>query len=76
VQISGRMAMENTLLISHETIYQHIYYDKSIHGDLYLHLRCQKMTWTSYSEWLVANNSEGIFIIGYSYLCLNPKTPQ
>jgi len=42
VQISGRMAMENTLLISHETIYRHIYDDKRAHGDLCRHLRCQK----------------------------------
>jgi len=41
-QISGRMALENTLQISHETIYQHIYDDKHAHGDLWRHLRCQK----------------------------------
>ena len=41
-QISGRMALENTLRISHETIYQHIYDDKHAHGDLWRHLRCQK----------------------------------
>jgi len=42
-QISGRMALENTLRISHETIYQHIYDDKRAHGDLCQHLRCQKL---------------------------------
>ena len=42
VQISGRMALENTLQISHETIYRHIYDDKRAHGDLWRHLRCQK----------------------------------
>lgn len=42
VQISGRMSLENTLRISHETIYLHIYADKRAHGDLYRHLRCQK----------------------------------
>lgn len=41
-QISGRMASENTLQISHETIYRHIYDDKRTKGDLWLHLRCQK----------------------------------
>lgn len=41
-QISGRMASENTLQISHETIYRHIYDDKRAHGDLWRHLRCQK----------------------------------
>ena len=42
VQISERMAIENTLRISHETIYRHIYDDKRAHGDLCRHLRCQK----------------------------------
>lgn len=41
-QISGRMTLEITLRISHETIYQHIYDDKRAHGDLWRHLRCQK----------------------------------
>lgn len=41
-QISGRMASENTLQISHETIYRHIYDEKRAGGDLWLHLRCQK----------------------------------
>jgi transposase, IS30 family len=40
--IAGRMALENTLQISHETIYQHIYDDKHANGDLWVHLRCQK----------------------------------
>lgn len=42
VQISQRMALENTLQISHETIYRHIYDNKRTHGDLCRHLRCQK----------------------------------
>lgn len=41
-QVSGRMDFENTLKISHETIYTHIYTDKRAGGDLWLHLRCQK----------------------------------
>lgn len=43
-QISERMALENTLQISHETIYRHIYDDKCALGDLWEHLRCQKRT--------------------------------
>ena len=42
MQISQRMALENTLQISHETIYRHIYDNKRTHGDLCRHLRCQK----------------------------------
>ncbi|MHB8264210.1 MAG: IS30 family transposase [Acidimicrobiales bacterium] len=41
-QIQGRMRLENTLVISHETIYGHIYADKADEGTLYKHLRCQK----------------------------------
>lgn len=41
-QVSGRMAVENTLKISHETIYTHIYDEKRAKGDLWRHLRCQK----------------------------------
>ena len=38
-QISGRLAWEEDLHISHETIYQHIWADKQAGGDLYQHLR-------------------------------------
>jgi IS30 family transposase len=41
-QISGRLKYEEDICISHEWIYQHIYEDKRNHGDLHLHLRCQK----------------------------------
>ena len=41
-QVSGRMDFENTLKISHETIYTYVYADKHAGGDLWLHLRCQK----------------------------------
>jgi IS30 family transposase len=41
-QVSGRMAVEETLKISHESIYTHIYNDKRAKGDLWLNLRCQK----------------------------------
>jgi IS30 family transposase len=39
-QISGRLAEEGILRISHETIYQHIWRDKKAGGALYKHLRC------------------------------------
>lgn len=38
-QISGRIALENNINISHETIYKHIWGDKEKGGKLYLHLR-------------------------------------
>ena len=38
-QISGRLWLENTLSISHETIYTHIWNDRVEGGDLYLYLR-------------------------------------
>lgn len=40
-QISGRFLNEKKLLISHETIYSHIWEDKKAGGDLYIHLRRQ-----------------------------------
>jgi len=39
-QISGRLAKDGILRISHETIYQHIWRDKKAGGELYKHLRC------------------------------------
>jgi len=41
-QISGRLAKEQGICISHEWIYQHILSDKQTGGTLYKHLRCQK----------------------------------
>lgn len=41
-QISGRLAIEGEISISHETIYQRIYADKAQKGSLYKHLRNQK----------------------------------
>lgn len=40
-QISGWLLHRQEILISHETIYQHIWADKGCGGDLYLHLRYQ-----------------------------------
>jgi len=41
-QISGWLAREEGIAISHEWIYQHVYQDKRHGGELYKHLRCQK----------------------------------
>ena len=41
-QISARLFQEKALRVSHEWIYQHIYQDKFLGGDLYTHLRCRK----------------------------------
>jgi IS30 family transposase len=38
-QISGRLALEEDIHISHETIYQYIWADKQAGGDLHQHLR-------------------------------------
>lgn len=41
-QVAQRLALEASLQISHETIYQHIYADKRRGGNLWQNLRCQK----------------------------------
>lgn len=41
-QVSGRLAKDDGIYISHETIYQHILKDKKNGGKLFTHLRCQK----------------------------------
>jgi len=41
-QISGWLAAEKQIKISHEWIYQAVIDDKNQKGDLHLHLRCQK----------------------------------
>lgn len=41
-QISGWLAREEGIVISHEWIYQYVYQDKRHGGELYKHLRCQK----------------------------------
>jgi len=38
-QISGRLAQEGVATISHESIYRHVWNDKTDGGNLYLHLR-------------------------------------
>ena len=42
-QIAGRLKREQHVRISHEWIYQHILRDKRSGGELYRHLRCQKV---------------------------------
>ena len=39
-QISGRLALDRSLSISHETIYRHVWRNKKAGGDLHLYLRC------------------------------------
>lgn len=39
-QISGKLKLDQTLSISHETIYLHIWRDRKHHGSLYTRLRC------------------------------------
>lgn len=39
-QIAGRLALERSLSISHETIYRHVWRDKKAGGHLHTHLRC------------------------------------
>ena len=41
-QVSGWLKKYTDTAVSHEWIYQHIYLDKRIGGDLHKHLRCQK----------------------------------
>ena len=41
-QISGYMKRIGGLSISHETIYQYVWADKSKGGSLYMHLRCNE----------------------------------
>ncbi len=41
-QVSGWLALEEGIEVSHEWIYLHVYADKREGGTLYRHLRCQK----------------------------------
>lgn len=41
-QIAGRTRLEGSVRVSHEWIYEFIYADKLLGGDLHTHLRCQK----------------------------------
>ena len=41
-QIAGRLASDEALSISHETIYRHVWRDKKAGGTLYTHLRCAR----------------------------------
>lgn len=41
-QVSGWLVREKESTVSHERIYQYLYENKRLGGDLHLHLRCQK----------------------------------
>jgi transposase, IS30 family len=49
-QVSGRLLLEQALLISHECIYQHVYQDKAQGGSLVSLLRCQKVRKKRYAS--------------------------
>jgi IS30 family transposase len=49
-QISGRLKLEQQEGVSHERIYQYIYANKRAGGDLYRHLRCQKVRRKRYGQ--------------------------
>lgn len=49
-QIAGRLRLEGTMHIVHETIYRHVYDDKETGGDLCKHLRCQKQQRKRYAS--------------------------
>jgi len=50
-QAADRLALEERLQISHETIYRHIYADQRNRGDLCRHLRGQKPYRKRYASW-------------------------
>jgi IS30 family transposase len=50
-QVSEWLASEEDLHVSHEWLYQHIYADKRQGGDLYKHLRCQKLRRKRYGSY-------------------------
>jgi IS30 family transposase len=41
-QVAGGLSLEKQPSVSHEHMYQHIYADKAMGGDLHQHLRCRK----------------------------------
>jgi IS30 family transposase len=50
-QISGIRKRQGQPVVSHERIYQHIYADKQLGGDLHNHLRCQKKRRKRYGKY-------------------------
>lgn len=50
VQAAERLALEDGLQLSHETIYLYIYADKRRGGDLWRHLRCHKQRRKRYAS--------------------------
>jgi IS30 family transposase len=49
-QAAGRLGVEKALHISAESIYQYVYEDKRLGGDLVSHLRCQKVRRKRYAS--------------------------
>ena len=49
-QAAGRLRLEKALHISTESIYQYVYEDKRLGGDLVSHLRCQKVRRKRYAS--------------------------
>src|ERR1700750_3282286 len=56
-QISGRLAKDGVVWISHERIYQHVWKDKKDGGKLYLHLR---HSGKKYNKWKGKNSGRGL----------------
>ena len=50
-QVSGWLAKEKHLQVSHERIYQYIYADKARGGTLFKHLRCRKLRRKRYGSY-------------------------
>lgn len=50
-QISAVLRQQHELAISHESIYQYILWDKRAGGELYQHLRCQKVRRKRYGSY-------------------------
>jgi transposase, IS30 family len=50
-QVAGWLSVERHIQVSHERIYQHIYADKALGGDLHQHLRCRKQRRKRYGSY-------------------------
>lgn len=50
-QVSLWLAKKGLCQVSHEWVYLHIYHDKSLGGDLHLHLRCRKQRRKRYGSY-------------------------
>jgi len=50
-QVAGWLSLERHIQVSHERIYQYIYADKRVGGDLHQHLRCRKQRRKRYGSY-------------------------